>query len=374
MSTSIKQRPIKDLTATTGGNLTIDTGDFTFGSGVPNDSYILYRLTGSPTLSSDLDIVASGTLHKNIVIEMINEASITAAGNDVTFFGTIIPEEMHSSPFKATAMCDGSSWTTNISPDWASGSLVNTDRLEDGAVTEAKLANDAVTLAKLAGGTTSYFITFDGSGNPTAVDIIGDITIDETGASVIGASKVLNAMIASGLDAAKLTTGTIPIARLGTGKVTHNELANTTILATDYTNHATSAVTTEEVLWSHTMNADQLGADGQGVRIVASGYTAANANNKTLRFKVDGNAIVTNTTTAAPNNKRWRIEAVVIRSGATASVSEGVMKISDIADELKSNKAGITWANAIDVEVTGQNGTAAANDIVLESITLEYLK
>ena len=50
-----------------------------------------------------------------------------------------------------------------------SDDAVSTAKIADDAVTTAKINNDAVTLAKMAAGTDGQIITYDASGNPTAV-------------------------------------------------------------------------------------------------------------------------------------------------------------------------------------------------------------
>jgi urease beta subunit len=93
---------------------------------------------------------------------------------------------------------------------------VQTAEIQDGAITEVKLATGAVTsdkilngtivnadisasaviaLSKLATGTSGHVVVHNSSGVPTSTAISGDITIDSTGNVQIAADKIVNADI-----------------------------------------------------------------------------------------------------------------------------------------------------------------------------------
>ena len=352
---SIKEIPIGSLVATTGGNLNVPTGAYTVPTTAPADNYSVYRLTGSPTLASDLDLVASGAVTTDIYIKIINESNITLSGNQVTIFGAVVPDVLATVNYSADCYYNGSAWVVFITPDWETTSVVDANRIATDAVTTAKVQDNAITLAKMAGLATGNVIIGDASGDPAAVDmstdgeiLIGDATAGATSQAI---------------------TGVIALTKAGV-----TSFNSITKIDSKYSNTATTAVTTEETLWSNTLSAGLLASDGMGISVKVYGIVAANANAKTIRVKVDGNTVVSNGTTTAPNGLNWEAEMVVLRSGATSSVSRGMIAFNGIADEVDTNKPGVTWANAIPIAVTGQNGVASADDITVELVVLSLIK
>ena len=218
-----KIKQYRDLAATTGGNLTIESGIFTPGTNLPVDDFVSYRVTGTKTLSSDLDIVINGVLLSGVCVEILWEAVITPSGNNVTIFGKTVPEELVSKNFVAECRYNGTSWTVAILPDFAATSIVNADRIEADAVTTAKIANDAVTLAKMASGTTGSILAYNASGNIEEASMAAD------GKLLIGvtAGKGYTTAVLSG-DATISTAGAMTIANnaITTAKITD---ANVTV-------------------------------------------------------------------------------------------------------------------------------------------------
>lgn len=90
--------------------------------------------------------------------------------------------------------------------------------IANNAVTTAKIADANVTNVKIASGVDAAKLT---TGTLPAARI-GNDAID---AAKIASNAVTNVKIASGVDAAKLTTGTLPIARIADGAVTNAKLA-----------------------------------------------------------------------------------------------------------------------------------------------------
>tara|TARA_R100000664_G_scaffold32431_1_gene47388 strand:+ start:493 stop:1554 length:1062 start_codon:yes stop_codon:yes gene_type:complete len=65
---------------------------------------------------------------------------------------------------KATALADSAVTTAKLADDAVTGA-----KIADDTVAEANMANDAISLAELKAGTDGQVITYDASGNPTAV-------------------------------------------------------------------------------------------------------------------------------------------------------------------------------------------------------------
>lgn len=325
---------IKDITAKASGTTNIAVDLATTNGEYP---YRMYRFTGSAVLGAQWTISASGTAETDDEFTFIWDATVTAdtsTGKKVTIFGTDMPDSLVANNCIIKAIYDGSAWQLYAFVSLHETRTISTTMLELLAVTDAEI-ND-VAASKITG-------------------------------------TVSNAQIASGVDAAKLTTGTLPAARIAAGSLDNTVLSSITKIYTKYSATGTTAVTTEETLASTTLSAGLLSADGMGIKVEVFGTTASNVNTKTIRVKVDGNTIVSNGTTTAPNGLNWEAEMTILRSGATSSTSKGMIAFDGVADEVDTSKPGITWANAIDVAVTGQNGTASANDIVVELVVVTLI-
>lgn len=145
------------------------------------------------------------------------------------------------------------------------------------------------------------------------------------------------------------------------------------VLTVNTTQAGTTSVTTEEDLWSYSLPANTLNANGRGVRITAFGSFAANGNTKTLRLKFGGSNIVSYA--IATNNSGWEASGIVIRTGASTQLAGGNKLLTNSATLLSSGivtPAEDTTA-AIVIKVTGTNGTASANDIVFRGAVVELL-
>lgn len=237
MDISPKLIVVNDIAATTGGNLTINTGTFTILSGVAADTFTVYRITGTQTLASDLDIVASGTLLKNLYVEIRHEAALTLSGNDYTIFGTTVPSELAAANFKAECLYNGSAWVVTILVDWEATSIVNSDRIEADAVTTAKILNANVTYAKIQD-TAEYTLlgrNAAGSGVISAAAIAAQSFVVRLAAGFVSLTpsadgqvmmRKAGALIASLLDFSDLD-GTIAVAQIPDDEITAAKLANT---------------------------------------------------------------------------------------------------------------------------------------------------
>jgi len=172
-----------------------------------------YRLIGTVTLTGASSIAYSGvgSPAKNEEYEFNYEASVTPAGNTFSIFGVAVPDELLSSKFTAKCVYDGSAWKVKLLPSFDGVGIVDSDRLAASSVTTAKIEDNAVTLAKMAGLAKGKIIYGDASGNPAdielgsadgrmllgdtsagvaAVDMSGDATISKTGALTIAAGVI----------------------------------------------------------------------------------------------------------------------------------------------------------------------------------------
>ena len=366
---SFKNVVIKDIALTTGGTTSLSTGEFDITSPTLPDRYKIYRVTGTETLVSNYALSPTGTAYKNIQLHIYWEAVCTPNGNIVTIFGETIPSNIVDGNFLAICTYNGSAWVVQIFVDWATQYQVGTDRYEDASITTAKYIDKSVTLTKLEDVTAGRVILGNASNIPTATAVTGDVTISSTGVTAIGAAKVLNAMIDS--MAANKLTGTIDNSRLSAIPIT--KLASSTRLASKYSDSGTTATTSAETLYNQVVTGGEIDTDGKGIRVTVAGSFAANANTKTLVCKFAGNTYATNGVTTAPNGTDFRAVYEIIRSGATSAVGFSEFECGAASQGIQKSKAGITWANDNYVTITGQNGTASANDIVLSMVIVEKI-
>ena len=127
--------------------------------------------------------------------------------------------------------------------------------------------------------------------------------------------------------------------------------------------------TGEDDLMSFSLPANSLNADGKVIRIIAWGTTGANANEKIVKLFF-GTAVVRQIGSAAINNKDWRIDAVVVRTGASAQDALGTEIVDNVSLNTHSEPAESTAA-VIVIKTTGQGNVD--NDVVQQGMLVEYL-
>ncbi len=100
-----------------------------------------------------------------------------------------------ASEFLQVLTVDTSAFTLTTTPFTASAS-VDTANIVDGAVTNAKVnAAAAIDFSKLAALPSADILVGSAGNVPTAVAMSGDVTIDNSGVTAIGAGKVLSSMV-----------------------------------------------------------------------------------------------------------------------------------------------------------------------------------
>ncbi len=144
------------------------------------------------------------------------------------------------------------------------------------------------------------------------------------------------------------------------------------VLTVNTTQAGTIADTNETDLWTYSLPANTLNADGRGLRITVTVTFAANANTKTARLYFGGSSLTINPGVAAPNGVVAAAIYTVLRTGATAQLmTRAVANVGSSTQGVSQIAPAETMANAITIRVTGLNGTASANDVVFTSATVE---
>jgi hypothetical protein len=169
---------------------------------------------------------------------------------------------------------------------------------------------------------------------------------------------------------ALLTTGVVYLRSLvaGIGSAVYTPSG---VITASTTQAATIADTNETDLWTYTLPANSLNANLKGVRIHVFGTFGATANNKTIKLYFAGTQI--GALTSAGNNVAWEMLGTVLRTGASSQLAGGAINV-DLSSQraVVTTPAGDTTTGLI-IKMTGQNGTAAANDIVFRGAIVEYL-
>ena len=135
----------------------------------------------------------------------------------------------------------------------------------------------------------------------------------------------------------------------------------------------TDADTTEKDLWTYTLPANTLTADGMGIRLTASVTFGSNANTKSVRLYWNGVAVAQRLATTA-NGGSLVLEALIFRSAASGQ--RGFVSWNESASGLRG--PGSLFGTGVEtgpivLKITGQNGTATAGDIVFRFAMIECL-
>jgi len=219
-----------------------------------------FENTGSITLTIPTNAAAAFDIGDRVDVLLTSTGSLSIVGDTgVTLNAEGDLTTIASQWTRVTLIKRGTnSWVLT-----GSGAEVQTVEIENGAVTEAKLASNSVTsakivdgtivnadinasaaiaLSKLATSTAGNIIVYNSSGVPTAVTETGDVTISDTGVTAIATGVIVNADInaSAAIELSKLATSTagniivynssgVPTAVAETGDVTISDTGVTAI-------------------------------------------------------------------------------------------------------------------------------------------------
>jgi hypothetical protein len=137
------------------------------------------------------------------------------------------------------------------------------------------------------------------------------------------------------------------------------------------TQAGTAANTTETDLWTYSLPANALSADAKGLRITVYYQTAANANTKTTKLYFGSTVLASRA--AADSGANGQFVGEVLRTGASAQAGFVESKINTSVFATTYTTPAEATSGAISIKVTGQNGTASANDVVFKAAIVETL-
>lgn len=215
-----------------GGTVTIPTTS-------PITQVHLYT-SGSVTLAANVIVTFSGTPVNGTTVEIFCElTNLTIGAFDVTLFGENINKtilENTSVLIRATYSISTGKFIVTVFPDFEGTAFIQADHIASDAITTAKILDENVTLDKIADLTRGSMIVGDASDRPKEIDfktsgaigvgdgtdfnsvvVSGDVTINGSGVTAIGAGKVTPSMLSFSLSSyleAELTLTTAQILAL----------------------------------------------------------------------------------------------------------------------------------------------------------------
>jgi len=167
----------------------------------------------------------------------------------------------------------------------------------------------------------------------------------------------------------------VAIPSLPASSISLAQMISTGLVASQIATVGTTAVITEETLFSHPIPANFIAADGQGIEVCFFGDFAPNANNKTLRVRINGVLYLSNNITAAPSGLPF-FGSLIINRGAASSVIAAScdLKVGNIVQSGQAIAGLFDWTAVNTITITGQNAVASANEIRLYSVTVKVLR
>jgi hypothetical protein len=135
----------------------------------------------------------------------------------------------------------------------------------------------------------------------------------------------------------------------------------------------TIAGTAEQTLWTYTLPAGTVDVNSAGIRVTIGALTAANANGKSLRFKVAGTTITDSAAiVAAPNNVGYYLVLDIYRSGASAQVITGAHVMST-TKQARATSTAFSWASTLALTITAVDTVDSVGDLTVTSVLVEKL-
>jgi len=130
---------------------------------------------------------------------------------------------------------------------------------------------------------------------------------------------------------------------------------------------------TDDTLFSYTLPANAMDANGRTVIIDAFGKFAANGNNKTVKLWF-GTSLVFSSGVLTNNNVGWAARLIVGRTGAATQIGQGTGMAGSTPFPVPIPPAGTeTLSGAVVIKVTGASPTTgAASDVVGNGMLITF--
>lgn len=164
--------------------------------------------------------------------------------------------------------------------------------------------------------------------------------------------------------------GYLPTYLPSTGKVLVF-LAPDAPLSASTTAALSTAVASTHNLATYALPANALGAAGMGVRLLAWGGSAAETTGRAVGITFGTTSVIA--ATATTSGAAWRLQADVLRVGATTQLSSGVGGFHASAVQVINATPGATLSTAITVAVTAQVTSGASGVVSLAGFVVTLL-
>jgi hypothetical protein len=258
-----------------------------------------------------------------------------------------------------------------VNADIASAANIAGSKLEDGAITNAKVnASAAIAHTKLANITAGQVLMGNASNAPTATALSGDVTVNSSGVTAIGAGVIVDADInaSAAIGLSKLATGALPTAiTVASANLVDGTIVNADInaaAAIDLSKLATGALPTAITVASANLvdgtivNADinasagiadtKLATISTGGKVSNSATTATNANTANAIVARDASGNFSAGTITA--NLTGTASGIADGSVGTAKIVDGNVTTAKIADDAVTNDKLSLTANAGEIK------------------------
>ena len=129
---------------------------------------------------------------------------------------------------------------------------------------------------------------------------------------------------------------------------------------------------TDDTLYTFSLPANSMSANGKGVRVTTWGTAVNNANAKRVKTFFGATAVQSTALTAAQANA-WKTVIEVIRTGAATQEAFGIFLEGGVVTLLDAAQSGPaeTLSGAVTIKVTGN--CTAASDILGKAMIVEFL-
>jgi hypothetical protein len=137
---------------------------------------------------------------------------------------------------------------------------------------------------------------------------------------------------------------------------------------------ATGTGTSEQVLQTYTMPANQLSVAGQAIRVSCWGVTGATANVKTRKLYFGASVITT--AAEAANAQNWFLELTCMRTGAATQScwGQGLAGTGGVTPLSYTNQGTDALTAGVVIKCTATDGTSAAADVTANGMLVEQIK
>ena len=155
---------------------------------------------------------------------VVNASDLNLNGNELNVFGyNVSVQQANELLFRLNFMVIDTSGLYPVINAWIDNDVSNAV-----TISGSQIYDNSLPLSKISGMTSGQIIVADGSDVAQAVAMSGDVTIDSSGVTTIGAGKVTNNQLAGSIARTKLASGTADRVLTNNGAGAYEEVAQLT--------------------------------------------------------------------------------------------------------------------------------------------------